>query len=27
MTEQLNPAGLSYTYQYEKDHITITDSL
>ncbi|MDF6594984.1 hypothetical protein NLP45_24040, partial [Escherichia coli] len=25
--EQLNPAGLSYTYQYEKDHITITDSL
>ncbi|HAV8514339.1 TPA: RHS repeat protein, partial [Escherichia coli] len=22
-----NPAGLSYTYQYEKDHITITDSL
>lgn len=27
VTEQLNPAGLSYTYQYEKDHITITDSL
>ncbi|EMX60076.1 putative rHS repeat protein [Escherichia coli Jurua 18/11] len=27
MTEQLNPAGLSYTYQYEKDRITITDSL
>ncbi|ENH0304430.1 rhs element protein RhsC, partial [Escherichia coli] len=26
-TEQLNPAGLSYTYQYEKDRITITDSL
>ncbi|HAW1447048.1 TPA: RHS repeat protein, partial [Escherichia coli] len=25
--EQLNPAGLSYTYQYEKDRITITDSL
>ncbi|MGT5894788.1 hypothetical protein ACRWUW_26090, partial [Escherichia coli] len=24
VTEQLNPAGLSYTYQYEKDHITIT---
>ncbi|RWZ93914.1 RHS repeat protein, partial [Escherichia coli] len=24
---QLNPAGLSYTYQYEKDRITITDSL
>ncbi|MEF6206851.1 RHS repeat domain-containing protein, partial [Escherichia coli] len=23
----LNPAGLSYTYQYEKDRITITDSL
>ncbi|WP_216084890.1 MULTISPECIES: hypothetical protein, partial [Shigella] len=22
-----NPAGLSYTYQYEKDRITITDSL
>ncbi|EKB5019241.1 TPA: RHS repeat protein, partial [Escherichia coli] len=27
VTEQLNPAGLSYTYQYEKDRITITDSL
>ncbi|HHX4701087.1 TPA: RHS element protein, partial [Escherichia coli] len=27
VTEQLNPAGLSYTYQYEKDHITVTDSL
>ncbi|EGN4356989.1 RHS repeat protein, partial [Escherichia coli] len=27
VTEQLNPAGLSYTYQYEKDLITITDSL
>ncbi|EEZ0293210.1 RHS repeat protein, partial [Escherichia coli] len=26
-TEQLNPAGLNYTYQYEKDRITITDSL
>ncbi len=26
VTEQLNPAGLSYTYQYEKDRITITDS-
>ncbi|MGS7364525.1 rhs element protein RhsC, partial [Escherichia coli] len=27
VTEQLNPAGLSYTYQYEKDRITITDSM
>ena len=27
VTEQLNPAGLNYTYQYEKDRITITDSL
>ncbi|HAJ3130959.1 TPA: RHS repeat protein, partial [Escherichia coli] len=27
VTEQINPAGLSYTYQYEKDRITITDSL
>ncbi len=27
VTEQLNPAGLSYTYQYEKDRITITESL
>ena len=27
VTEQLNPAGLSYTYQYEKARITITDSL
>ncbi|EFP73197.1 protein rhsB [Shigella dysenteriae 1617] len=27
VTEQLNPAGLSYTYRYEKDRITITDSL
>nr|WP_208897223.1 RHS repeat-associated core domain-containing protein [Escherichia coli] len=27
VTEQLNPAGLSYTYQYENDRITITDSL
>ncbi|HDK0452693.1 TPA: DUF4329 domain-containing protein [Escherichia coli] len=27
VTEQLNLAGLSYTYQYEKDRITITDSL
>ncbi|MCZ8781784.1 DUF4329 domain-containing protein, partial [Escherichia albertii] len=27
VTEQLNPAGLSYTYQYEKDRITVTDSL
>ncbi|MCV7867319.1 RHS repeat protein, partial [Escherichia coli] len=26
VTEQLNPAGLSYTYQYEKDRITITGS-
>ncbi|WP_404855960.1 hypothetical protein, partial [Escherichia coli] len=24
VTEQLNPAGLNYTYQYEKDRITIT---
>ncbi|WP_143361262.1 RHS repeat protein, partial [Escherichia coli] len=22
VTEQLNPAGLSYTYQYEKDRLT-----
>ncbi|UGS42594.1 RHS element core protein [Pseudocitrobacter corydidari] len=27
VTEQRNPAGLSYTYQYEKNRITITDSL
>ncbi|WDC31597.1 RHS element core protein [Escherichia albertii] len=27
VTEQFNPAGLSYTYQYEKNCITITDSL
>ncbi len=27
VTEQFNPAGLSYTYQYEKNRITITDSL
>ena len=27
VTEQCNPAGLSYTYQYEKNRITITDSL
>lgn len=27
VTEQLNPAGLSYTYLYEKNRITITDSL
>ncbi|MCK3547380.1 DUF6531 domain-containing protein [Escherichia coli] len=27
VTEQLNPAGLSYTYQYEKNRIIITDSL
>ena len=27
VSEQLNPAGLSYTYQYEKNRITITDSL
>ncbi len=28
VTEQLNPAGLSYTYQQrKKDRITITDSL
>uniref|UniRef100_UPI00191C6F50 hypothetical protein n=1 Tax=Escherichia coli TaxID=562 RepID=UPI00191C6F50 len=27
VTEQLTPAGLSYTYQYEKDRITIPDSL
>ncbi|NNT55750.1 RHS repeat protein, partial [Escherichia coli] len=26
-TEQLNPAGLSYTYCYEQNRITITDSL
>ncbi|XNN29480.1 hypothetical protein ACLK2F_02915 [Escherichia coli] len=25
--EQFNPAGLSYGYQYEKDRITVTDSL
>ncbi|WP_396017041.1 RHS element core protein, partial [Escherichia coli] len=25
--EQLNPAGLSYRYQYEQDRITVTDSL
>ncbi|HFS4361721.1 TPA: hypothetical protein ACHY28_005572, partial [Escherichia coli] len=25
--EQLNPAGLSYTYCYEQNRITITDSL
>ncbi|MBW9588177.1 RHS repeat protein [Escherichia coli] len=27
VTEQFNPAGLSYAYQYEKNRITITDSL
>ncbi len=27
VTEQLNPAGLSYRYQYEQDRITVTDSL
>ncbi|MFO6426960.1 hypothetical protein ACLBOM_19945 [Escherichia coli] len=27
MVEQLNPAGLSYRYQYEQDRITVTDSL
>ncbi|WP_096217372.1 RHS repeat-associated core domain-containing protein [Escherichia coli] len=27
VTEQRNPAGLSYTYQYEKNRIIITDSL
>ena len=27
VTEQLNPAGLSYTYCYEQNRITITDSL
>ncbi|WGJ38683.1 rhs element protein RhsD [Escherichia coli] len=27
VVEQLNPAGLSYRYQYEQDRITVTDSL
>ncbi len=27
VVEQLNPAGLSYHYQYEQDRITVTDSL
>jgi len=27
VTEQHNPAGLSYRYQYEKNRVTITDSL
>ncbi|WP_049858039.1 RHS repeat-associated core domain-containing protein [Trabulsiella odontotermitis] len=27
VTEQHNPEGLSYTYDYEKDRITVTDSL
>ncbi|EJE7183403.1 RHS domain-containing protein [Escherichia coli] len=27
VTEQFNPVGLSYAYQYEKNRITITDSL
>ncbi|EJU7772164.1 RHS repeat protein [Salmonella enterica subsp. salamae serovar 4,12:e,n,x:1,6] len=27
VTEQLNPEGLSYTYAYEQNRITITDSL
>ncbi len=27
VTEQLNPAGLSYGYQYGQDRITVTDSL
>ncbi|HAX4778029.1 TPA: RHS element protein, partial [Escherichia coli] len=27
VVEQLNPAGLSYCYQYEQDRITVTDSL
>lgn len=27
VTEQLNPEGLSYRYRYEKNHVTITDSL
>ena len=27
VTEQVNPAGLSYRYGYEKDRVTITDSL
>ena len=27
MTEQLNPAGLSYAYQYEEDRITSTERL
>lgn len=27
VTEQLNPEGLSYRYQYEKNRVTVTDSL
>ncbi|EAA9322499.1 RHS repeat protein, partial [Salmonella enterica] len=27
VTEQLNPEGLSYRYNYEKNRVTITDSL
>ncbi len=27
VVERLNPAGLSYRYQYEQDRITVTDSL
>ncbi|MBU5881265.1 RHS repeat domain-containing protein, partial [Vibrio cholerae] len=27
VVEQLNPAGLSYRYQYEQDRITVTDSV
>ncbi|EFE07717.1 RHS repeat-associated core domain protein [Citrobacter youngae ATCC 29220] len=27
VVEQLNPAGLSYRYEYQRDHVAITDSL